>query len=111
MSRLEFSWKSWTLSIYTVKYVHGKHGKKYLNILHPLFLPQFQNLEFLQAGKHGNVGLRIFAGWKTWKCWTQKIYNTYNKSVNLEISMVYFKFTFVKNSFLFYMKFLYMISH
>ena len=56
--------------MYTVKYVHGKHGKKYLNILHTLFLPQFQNLEFLQAGKDGNVGLRIFAGWKTWKCWT-----------------------------------------
>jgi hypothetical protein len=98
--------------MYTVKYVHGKHGKKYFKTFCiPYFLPHFQNLEFLQAGKHGNVGLRIFAGWKAWKCWTSKIYNTYNKSVNLEISMVYFKFTFVNNSFLFDMKFLYMISH
>ena len=37
------------------------------------------------------VELRIFAGWKTWKCWTYKIYNTcIQQSVNLEISMVRF---------------------
>jgi hypothetical protein len=35
-----------------------KAWRKYFNILHTLFLPQFQNVEFLQAGKHGNIGLR-----------------------------------------------------